>query len=231
MTTAGAGGSVGGMAGTGGTSAGAAGAGAGGSAGGAAGAAGGSATGAGGAGGVVTLPTPCPNPIETEPGSGTVRCDNGLVHRPTPGTCPAYVPNTDVIPASRFPNGDECFTDAECSERALGYCKPAALTFFGNPNPSNICVYACTTDADCESGSICQCDATRGYCREADCVTDDSCPADAFCALNPPGCGYPTFSCQSADDECAVDADCGAANECTQFSGQPRRCALAGCPG
>jgi len=199
--------------------------------------AGGSTSGAGGSvsagsgGSAGAAAGDCADPVETAPGSGTFRCDDGLVHRQTPGTCAAYVPTTEIHDDSRRPEEDTCHTDSDCTERSLGECEPGALTFFGNPHIQNLCVYHCTSDADCDDGFVCECADDRGTCRESNCAADADC-GEGYCALHPPGCGVPGFACQTPEDECRVAADCGGTTyDCTSFDGGPWQCTIGGCPG
>jgi hypothetical protein len=172
----------------------------------------------------------CANPSEELPGSGTVKCDNGLVHRAAPGDCAPFEANGMELPPSMQPDLDECLSDADCGDGLYGDCQPPDNTYF-KVHLSNFCVYGCTTDSDCDAGSVCDCGTNGGHCREANCTTDADCEADGYCARHPPGCGFAGFACQTADDECAVGADCAPGFDCSSNNGGPWRCVLAGCPG
>ena len=176
------------------------------------------------------LPTPCENPTEIIPGSGFITCDNGLVHRPTAGVCPTYVPSAATLPATDYLEPDECFTDAECTEKPLGFCKRGFFQYAVAAVP-NRCHYACTVDADCDDGSICLCEETRGTCSgPSGCVTDADCQSGAFCAPSVPRClEPPSYSCQTPADECAVYSDCPPGGACSSFDGVTRRCTLPPC--
>ena len=204
---------------------------------GAAGGRGGSVSGNAGKAGAMSAPAGasstserCPNPSEEFPGSGTVKCDNGLVHRTSPAECAPFEPSDTALPPSMQPDSDECLTDADCTGGLDGDCQPPDTTYF-KLHLWNFCVYGCTTDDDCEAGSVCDCSTSGGHCREANCTTDDDCAGDGYCARFPPGCGFSGFACQTADDECAVRTDCAQGLDCTSNKGGPWSCQLAGCPG
>jgi len=171
----------------------------------------------------------CPNSSEESPGSGTVKCDTGLVHRAARAECAPFVASDAVLPPTMQPDHDECHADADCSARAYGDCQPPESTYF-KAHLWNFCVYGCTSDADCDAGSVCDCGSNGGLCRESTCTTDSDCD-DGYCARFPAGCGYPGFACQSANDECTVASDCEAGFECTGKGGGPWRCVIWGCPG
>jgi hypothetical protein len=178
------------------------------------------------------LPTPCESPEEVVPGGGLVKCDNGLVHRPTAGVCPTYSPSDEVLDPSTLPGEDECFTDAECDERPLGFCVAGDARFGGTPRP-NHCAYACIVDADCDAGTICLCDETRGTCSgPSGCVTDADCEGGAFCSPYAAQCDEPTeLSCQTPADECALYSDCPSGLVCGSHDGVTRICTLPPCAG
>ncbi len=66
----------------------------------------------------------------------------------------------------------------------------------------------CVTDQDCDNGYICLCGDNGGSCRSANCTTDADCGPSLLCASWHDACGETLFSCQTADDQCAGDADC-----------------------
>jgi hypothetical protein len=191
------------------------------------------AAGAAGAGGRrVMLPTPCTDPEEVVPGGGLVKCDNGIVHRPSAGVCPTYVPSDETHDPSTLPDQDECFTDAECTERPLGFCTPGYVRSPGVVR-ANRCGYACTVDADCDEGLICVCNETGGTCSgPSNCLTDTDCDEGAFCAPYAPQCDEPTeFACQTPTDECALYSDCPSGLVCGSLDGVTRTCTLPPCAG
>lgn len=121
-------------------------------------------------------PFPCLNPVPAADwGGGFMRCDNGLIFRPAPATCPASM---DDMP-------DECFSDADCD---AGYCSCGEAEVFTNNYCSGRGDGQCRSDRDCPTGFHCgggfsgSSDATFFYLRcqkPADqCVTDDDCIDD-----------------------------------------------------
>ena len=91
----------------------------------------------------------------------------------------------------------------------------------------------CWRDGDCSTGSICLCNppaAGGGQCTPAGCATESDCPAGQGCiatvrANNGNTCapaGLITYDCQTPDDTCLTNADCG------DTSSTPRECRLSG---
>lgn len=187
---------------------------------------------AGAAGGGVVLPTPCENAEELAPGGGFERCDNGLVHRPSVGVCPTYQQRSETFGPSEMPAMDECFMDADCDEKPLGYCVKGFTQYAVGVFP-NRCAYACTVDADCDTGTLCLCSAQGGTCTgAASCTSDADCTGGGVCAAFPGQCLQPVqFSCQTRDDECEVYEDCPSGLSCQSFQGGSRRCTLPPCAG
>jgi hypothetical protein len=158
-----------------------------------------------------------------------VQCDNGLVHRPAPGTCAPYEPNRDDRGASELPGVDECRIDADCTERAYGFCVPG-ISQYGTIPTANRCEFGCTVDAECDAGFICVCTETRGECRPSNCTTNADCGAGAFCAECAAQCRVPSgFACQSTADECQIASDCLPSLDCAPYSNGGRRCTLGYC--
>jgi hypothetical protein len=143
-----------------------------------------------------------PQQTECGPLSGNWQCDHGVVHRPTPGTCEIHLP-ADV--GSSGSDDDACEKNADCTAQANGYC---ALTS-GLRGPMNRCVYPCTTDGDCDASRVCRCGAVGGTCAPASCKSDAECDGRYCAEYNfAPSIFTPAFACQTANDECATDADC-----------------------
>lgn len=171
----------------------------------------------------------CEHGVERTPGSGYRECDNGLVHRESLGTCAAYVPsNTIWLPSSR-PNEDECISDANCQAKPYGACVPGTMQY-AQPVTVNHCVYGCTTDAECDPGTICVCGDNGGACRAASCTKDHDCGLGSFCAEYAESCGTPAgFSCLKESDRCQVSSECRAGEVCTADSDEVRFCGLPYC--
>jgi hypothetical protein len=177
-----------------------------------------------------TLPTPCEGEEERVSGSGFMKCDNGLVHRPAPGVCPPYEKTTTELPPSLIPEDDDCNADGDCLARDHGACVAGGRPYGGVPSP-NRCVYGCTVDAECNDGNICVCTATRGECRPSDCARDSDCGSASYCAEFAPTCSGPSgFRCQSAEDACQLWTDC-MPNQVCGLRGERRVCDYLQCPG
>lgn len=138
--------------------------------------------------------------------SGLWRCADGVVHRPAPVKCESNLPRPAVPLPADAPYG-ECASDADCTEKPYGYCGP-----FGSL--ARTCQYGCASDADCGAGNLCVCGPEFGMCATAKCQSDQDCAGDLKCAAWTPfygfGCGErPAYACQSPEDTCKTDADCG----------------------
>jgi hypothetical protein len=103
----------------------------------------------------------------------------------------------------------------------------------------NYCIYACQSDADCQSGEVCSCEIDTyqragaldllevGICRPATCETDAACAAGMLC-ISPvdAACGTPrpsVYHCQTEADECAGPGDCEEFQTC-QHNGERFLC-------
>ncbi len=179
----------------------------------------------------------CPNPepveVDGHP-TGFANCDGRTV-REQPQQCVLPAPDDETCMASvddpDFPS--ECVVDADCTDGPNGYC---GLTFSGMGIDHCACNYACSSDADCDAGSICDCgalsgDASKSRCVPAGCDSRDSCDGYGCAVFDAmPYCGDTTISCQTPDDTCHVDADCGAGAFCIQedgvFTCVPGECAI-----
>ena len=168
--------------------------------------------------------TACTNPEEI--GGGFVRCGEGFTHRPSADSCPTVVPRAEAVGDAAncpSPNGTGCCVyDADCTG-ANQYCAKSD----GLGRGTAYCTTGCVEDANCENGYICSCtDAPMGQCVKAKCETNAGCSGGLLCSswVANNGCGpTTTFSCQTADDECAGVTDCKAGEECAMVEGI-RRC-------
>lgn len=168
----------------------------------------------------------CPNPVAIEVDgqpTGFATCDGQTV-REEPQQCALPPPDDEVCMASQD-NPDlpsECMVDADCTDKPNGYC---GLTFSGFGSDSCACNYACTSDADCEDGYICDCgalsgDASKSRCVPAECDSRDSCDGFGCVVFDAmPYCGDTKISCQTAEDTCVSDADCGPSEFCIKQDG------------
>ncbi len=202
---------------------------------------GGSATGGTGTGGASNGGTgtggsgnrfPCldPQPIKEDLSGGLIACSGGWTHRASDGVCAISVPRATVLPPSQFPEYDQCTRDADCTEKPFGYCSGPNTS--GGVIPSNTCAYGCEKDADCATGTLCACGSLTGTCITASCRTDGDCEAGFLCAsyLADPGCDFPAYACQAANDTCVTDSDCAPGKQCTVANGpNGRSCQLASC--
>jgi len=152
--------------------------------------------------------------------TGYENCSEGYMHRSSAVACANALPRAEVCESS-YPEGDSCTQDSDCTDAPNGFCGVAP---YGAGNCS--CSYGCVEDADCGAGQICVCGDPVGRCVAADCTTDADCEGDLLCTtyITEPGCGGTAFACQTADDECAKDADCASGQQCTIDSEGVRIC-------
>ncbi|HEY5955434.1 MAG TPA: ferritin-like domain-containing protein, partial [Polyangiaceae bacterium] len=177
---------------------------------------GGSGVGGAAAGGVFSVTC---TPSATA--SDFVHCSEGYTHRTDISDCTSELPRPTTCGASVSPGG--CQSDAECKDRANGYCTPAL------PSSSCYCNYGCVRDSDCAAGQICECGDPVGHCVESKCSSDADCNG-GLCAsydVNP-GCGGVAFACTSALDACTGGAQC-AGGYCAMGASGFRVCANVSC--
>jgi len=176
---------------------------------------------------------------------GFSRCSNGLLHRPISGAaCPNALPRAsafapEVLLAleqaarsagyteSEIPFLYQCRADTDCSARPNGYCALSLPEGWNGSTNFTQCRYACSTDADCGGGTLCECGDPGGQCVTAHCFEDAECGAGRRCAPYDatPGCDFESriWECQRLDDECSVDSHCGEEQACVFIDGH-RRC-------
>jgi hypothetical protein len=112
-----------------------------------------------------------------------------------------------------------CSSDAECDLKPFGYCAPSNQGQLGTVPQ---CHYGCVVDADCGTGYLCQCGDPIGQCVPAECLGDEDC-GDKLCAawFSENVCGTRhSFACQTADDDCATNADCERGGTCIADGGK-----------
>jgi hypothetical protein len=159
--------------------------------------------------------------------TGFESCSDGSKRRRAAMTCPTE----ETSPTSTCPGIAQCNADWQCTDQALGYCAEAhALKSYCG------CFYGCQKDADCGSGSLCECGVVVGRCVQATCKTNDECVRGFGCAATDQamtagtdcssrGPVLPsTYTCQTAQDECRSDNDCPSDKHRCAFDGTHRVC-------
>jgi hypothetical protein len=164
--------------------------------------------------------------------SGLLRCAEGYWARPTAKECelPVGLPAAEGGAGGQAPgplpraNGAACDVDDDCRQFELGYCREGSACDQGFGGQSGSCASGCGTDADCGPGYICLCDGSThgGECVRSSCGTDEDCVSGMVCA-SLGGFDEYSFSCTTAQDECATSADCNDSESCEQ-SGVRREC-------
>jgi hypothetical protein len=212
---------------------------------GSAGAAGASAGGAAGGGELVPSVAFTGCALSTPIEGGFARCANGLLHRPVAGrVCPNALPRErafepEVLLAleqtaraigyveSDIPFLYTCREDTDCPDMLNGYCDLTMPEGWDGSTSFTHCVYACSTDADCGGGTLCECGEPGGQCVSARCFEDAECGTGRRCVPYDatPGCELESriWECQRFDDECSLDVHCGEAEACVFIDGH-RRC-------
>ncbi len=136
-------------------------------------------------------------------GDGFVTCEEGYVYREEALACTISVPRADY----ECGNGS-CTTDSDCAHLNYGHCSP-------NPLSMGVCTCfeGCQTDADCDANMLCQCLPSLGVgrCMAAQCSGPADCDPGRRCASYTGfACGVIAgFACQTDEDECTSDRDCG----------------------
>lgn len=200
-----------------------------GSGGGASGSGGGAGVGTSGSAGQSTVPFPCENPKPYPVAGqdvGYIECANGAIARREVKTCPSALPRAESSCSSDI--SESCSSDADCGT-PYGRC----ISMFSGQMGGDtcFCVAGCVQDSDCHETQICECGEEIGTCVQADCSTSDDCEKGE-CAQDYYECsddrtvGGTRFACQTMEDECFVDADCGdgdGSDECN-VQGDARVC-------
>jgi hypothetical protein len=183
--------------------------------------------------------------ISTPLEGGFSQCSNGLLHRPLAGSaCLNALPRErsfepellfELEQAARSAGYTEaeisllyqCRADTDCRELPNGYCDLASPEGWSGAGSFTQCRYACSTDADCGGGTLCECGDPGGQCVTAQCFYDSECGEGLRCAPYDatPGCAFESriWECQRLDDECSVDTHCGYGQACIFIEGH-RRC-------
>ncbi|MGB1017304.1 MAG: hypothetical protein ACPG4T_24415, partial [Nannocystaceae bacterium] len=149
---------------------------------------------------------PDPQPIEVDgQPSGFATC-NGARVREEAVQCnlPAQTDEACQVDPEFEDPPSTCMVDADCTDKANGYCSLNS----GVGGSSCGCNYACASDADCETGEICDCgalsgDASKSRCVPAECDSQASCDGYGCVAFDEmPYCGITKLACQTPEDEC-----------------------------
>ncbi len=150
--------------------------------------------------------------------TGLETCGDGAVHRPAPVTCPD---NLAFRADQTFPDDSgtsTCTKDADCDAAPYGRCMSQGQL------PSFECQYGCVSDDDCGADQFCRCGPDIGTCVTAECRSAADCGDGMLCSqwfdYFGIGCDEPPlFACQTPDDACASDADCGDSDSCAVVDG------------
>lgn len=114
---------------------------------------------------------------------------------------------------------NQCTVDADCVAKANGYCEgpPAMIA-------ACRCSYGCIRDADCPTGSLCECGDSGGLCVSASCKADADCKSDLCLSVWTAECiaASRLYTCVTPQDECTKSSDCGD-GDC-RWAGTRRRC-------
>jgi hypothetical protein len=190
--------------------------------------------------------------LSTPVEGGFSRCADGLLHRPVAGrACSNALPRgrafaPEVLLAleqialgvgymeSEIPFLYLCREDTDCTDQPNGYCDLSTPEGWNGSTSFTQCRYACSTDADCGGGTLCECGDPGGQCVTARCFEDPECGEGRRCAPYDatPGCEFESriWECQRLDDECSLDAHCSDGEVCLFVDGH-RRCTPPVCSG
>lgn len=152
--------------------------------------------------------------------TGYVLCADGSVDRP------AAVSGLDLSDKTSECAGTEdtleCTSDEDCTAAPNGICRSRTEDWGEGPSSSCDCVYACASDADCDSGEAClpmnasMGSASWNMCVPAGCQTDADCGTDGACGVSvyDDGCGWDRqLACRTPSDECRSTEDCAGTSE------------------
>lgn len=169
------------------------------------------------------IPDNChdPKPVISD-ATGFVSCSNGFVHRPEIRNCPNVLPRAGTVHLSAY---DACSADSQCTEKPHGFCDDHVIQV-----NATFCNYGCVSDSECAAGEICECGEPVGKCRPTSCKSDGDCAPGKLCSSFDamPECLVRAFACQTSNDMCAGDPECGSGNYCTMV-GAVRACSTPHC--
>lgn len=196
------------------------------------------------------VPGACGQPVSL--GNGFERCANGMLHRADVGgaECSSELPRARAlddaalaeiervaqqtgVPLSAMLESLPCREDGDCTASPNGHCMVASGL---GETSLTWCRYGCTRDADCGETAVCMCGSPVGACVYATCQSDRDCGGELRCTQHEEyGDCTPlstvTFACQTAADECIVDADCGGDTPYCKPTDGKRICTSGtGCP-
>jgi hypothetical protein len=156
--------------------------------------------------------------LETTLDGNWERCTNGMLHRRELGSCVSALPRAgySALEFLGYPPGVDagvqfaCLKDEDCTAAPHGHCE------VGQGGP--YCTYGCLTDVDCSDSQVCLCDPYIGECIAAECSVDADCGGSSLCGSYEyePSCGGIRFGCQTPEDQCAGNADCGEYGFCVR---------------
>jgi hypothetical protein len=160
---------------------------------------------------------PClsPQPVVVQGvDTGYDMCAGGSQRRRQIVACPSALPRSEMCMGD--PAIGECTTDADCTAKPNGFCTGPSF----EAGPGCFCQFGCVSDADCAAGSICVCGSVIGVCVPSTCTSDAACGgAGCVSYAVDPACGGRAFACQTHNEECVSDADCGQNQQCSYDGG------------
>ena len=156
-----------------------------------------------------------PEPILERGGlpSGYQRCTDGAINRgqPEPLDLTHYAEQVRECPGASPKIGGDCTEDADCGREPNGQC----ASWWNGFDQNCYCQYLCSSDLDCEPGTICVSPKASSYdwpvCVPATCTQDADCPSGE-CGLGTArdmDTIYAELSCRSEADTCHGDDGCG----------------------
>lgn len=178
-----------------------------------------------------------PKPVFLPSGqpSGYVECADGAIDRVDALSCdPGTVTGEACANPGEFAS---CQSDADCNAKPGGRCL-TQWGEFGGDGTSCGCSYPCTTDADCDDGSVCACAGLVTGLVDNQCVTKN-CDTNADCGSGEcglssydDGCGRRiALACRDDADVCRSNDDCSAnGGECApMYPGETYACQTPNC--
>lgn len=154
--------------------------------------------------------------------TGLESCSDSLVHRAAIVACANPLPRSVPACTSTGNSPNDCKVDADCAQHPLGVCTASDHPAFC------ACDYGCLTDADCDADQICLCHDPIGRCASAFCASDADCKDGPCTAPVRDPSDANELACVSPDNECEIDADCGAHFCILDDATHLRRCGTGG---
>lgn len=162
----------------------------------------------------------CQPPEEVSPQRLSGRCAHSCSNH-LPDFVPRSLPGWAADELSRLLTCDD---NADCTERANGYCAWVEHSQV----PMTRCEYACETDRDCGDNAVCDCGSDVGRCVPSTCDTA-RCGNSACVRFDDPsvctdgylGAGV-YYGCTTAADACTTSDDCAAGEVCSAYDATHR---------